>query len=124
MIDDGYELQELPRHTPRGQHPRAESRRERARREKLERLLEAEEMKLKHPPAPVASFALEEGCNHISLSATGLKLLTVSRKGEVSSIWDLKQAIHGAITYKVSEDKDNTHGPCVRLAELTSLAIF
>lgn len=62
----------------------------------LERLLEAEENHAKHLPPPLASFALDDGCNYLSLSEDGLRLLTTSRKGEVSYIWDLRYAAHGS----------------------------
>ncbi|KAK5162958.1 uncharacterized protein LTR77_011012 [Saxophila tyrrhenica] len=81
----------------------------------LETLLEAEELKLKYPPAPMATFALEEGCNHLSISSNGLRLLTVNRTGEASAIWDLKQARHGTVDYAAPEKDDGAIcSPCVK----------
>lgn len=80
----------------------------------LEALLMAEEMRLKYPPPPVATFALQDGCNHLCLSSTGLRLLTVSRKGEISAIWDLKQAIHGIVDYSPDDNSEAITGPCVK----------
>jgi len=62
----------------------------------LEKLLDAEENHAKHLPLPLASFALDDGCNFLSLSSDGLRLLTTSRMGEVSYIWDLRYAAHGS----------------------------
>ena len=80
----------------------------------LETLLDAEASKPKHPPLPLATFALEIGCNFLSLSSTGLRLLTVSRKGEVSAIWDLTQSSHGVSNHDPPSDDDNEDGPCIK----------
>ena len=80
----------------------------------LETLLDAEEQKPKYPPAPIATFALDEGCNFLSFSSNGLRLLTVSQKGEVSTIWDLSQVNHGTAAYGSNKEDEITHGPCVK----------
>jgi hypothetical protein len=87
----------------------------------LQSLLEWEDVKPKYTPAPVATFALVEGCSFISLSATGIRLVTSSRKGEVSTIWDLTQVAHG-VPKQVSsrrgghdlDEDDSGSGPCIR----------
>lgn len=79
----------------------------------LERLLDAEENHAKHLPPPLASFALEDGCNFLSLSADGLRLLTTSRKGESSNIWDLRHAAHGSYHKRDVDDGDAVVGPHV-----------
>lgn len=79
----------------------------------LERLLDAEESHAKHLPPPLASFALDDGCNYLSLSADGLRLLTTSRKGEVSYIWDLRYAAHGSYQKRDVGNGDTVMGPHV-----------
>jgi hypothetical protein len=79
----------------------------------LERLLDAEENHAKHLPPPLASFALDDGCNYLSLSADGLRLLTTSRKGEVSYIWDLRYAAHGSHQKRDVGNGDAVMGPHV-----------
>lgn len=82
----------------------------------LTALLAAEETKPKYTPPPLAAFALEEGCNFVSLSNTGLRILTASRKGDVSTIWDLEQACHGVARLRESsKDPHSVHAPCVKL---------
>ena len=79
----------------------------------LERLLDAEESHAKHLPPPLASFALDDGCNYLSLSTDGLRLLTTSRKGEVSYIWDLRHAAHGSNHKRDVDNGDTVMGPHV-----------
>ncbi|KAM0716166.1 hypothetical protein Q7P37_008680 [Cladosporium fusiforme] len=79
----------------------------------LERLIDAEENNAKHLPPPLASFALEDGCNYLSLSADGLRLLTASRKGESSNIWDLRHAAHGSYHKRDVDEGDAVVGPHV-----------
>ena len=80
----------------------------------LETLLDAEEQKPKYSPPPLATSALEEECNFLSISSSGLRLLTVSRKGEMSTIWDLTQSSHGVVKHDAAQDGENEHGPCVK----------
>ncbi|KAM3419374.1 hypothetical protein BST61_g5304 [Cercospora zeina] len=61
----------------------------------LDNLLVWETQRPKYAPVPMSTFALLDGCNFVSLSSTGTRLLTSSRKGEVSMIWDLAQVAHG-----------------------------
>lgn len=77
----------------------------------LDRLVEAEESHAKHLPLPLASFALEDGCNYLSLSADGVRLITTSRKGEVSNIWDLQHAAHGTSKGKETGEGEPVVGP-------------
>jgi hypothetical protein len=79
----------------------------------LERLLDAEENHAKHLPLPLASFALDDGCNFLSLSSDGLRLLTTSRMGEVSYIWDLRYAAHGSYQKRDVGSADAVMGPHV-----------
>lgn len=79
----------------------------------LERLLDAEESHAKHLPPPLASFALEDGCNYLSLSTDGLRLLTTSRKGEVSNVWDLRNAAHGSYQTRDFGNGEAVMGPHV-----------
>ncbi|KAK4636224.1 hypothetical protein CLAFUW4_01739 [Fulvia fulva] len=80
----------------------------------LESLLMYEEHRPKHISPPMATFALVEGCNYLSLSSVGTRLLTASRKGEISTIWDLAQVAHGVpLTDNASDDESST-SPCVK----------
>jgi hypothetical protein len=79
----------------------------------LEKLLDAEENHAKHLPLPLASFALDDGCNFLSLSSDGLRLLTTSRMGEVSYIWDLRYAAHGSYQKRDVGSTDAVMGPHV-----------
>lgn len=79
----------------------------------LERYLDAEQHQAKAPPPPLSTFALEDGCNFLSLSSDGLKLLTTSRRGEISTMWDLKQAAHGPLRRGTEDDSEEPHGPLV-----------
>lgn len=90
----------------------------------LDTLLEAEEVKPKYAPPPLSTFALQEGCNFLSLSSSGLRLLSVSRSGKVSTIWDLTQLCHGTARFgqtlslpgrgEEEEEEGMAQGPCVR----------
>lgn len=78
-------------------------------------LLEAEETKPKYQPAPLATFALREGCNFLSFSMSGLRLLTVSRKGDVSIVWDLSRSCHGSQRLRDGpRQSSSANGPCVK----------
>lgn len=61
----------------------------------LETLLYWEEHRPKYLALPMATFALVEGCSFLTLSSQGTRLMTASRKGEASMIWDLRQVAHG-----------------------------
>ncbi len=60
----------------------------------LEALLDAEEARAKYPPPSLATFGLPDGCNFLGFSSDGLRLLTVSRKGEMSSVWSLSRCCY------------------------------
>lgn len=81
----------------------------------LQQLLCAEEQKLKQQPHPLATFALEEGCNYLSFSPDGARLLTSNRNGEVSCIWDLGHVAHGAIRPGSDDEAGVSPGPHVKL---------
>lgn len=81
----------------------------------LHRLLDAEEHKAKHLPAPLATFTIAEGCNFLSFSPTGLRLLTSSRKGDISCVWDLLHLSQGPPTrLRHVPGVDEAEGPSVR----------
>ncbi|KAI6798653.1 hypothetical protein KC327_g15885 [Hortaea werneckii] len=63
----------------------------------LQKLLAVETQQSSKQLSPILStFALVEGCNYLSFSPDGLKLLASSRKGEITSIWDLAHVAHGS----------------------------
>lgn len=73
----------------------------------LQRLLPTEaQSSVKQLPSIISTVALVEGCNHLSFSPDGLKLLTLSRKGEVTTIWDLAHLAHGSAKAKGSADEE------------------
>ncbi|WPG97238.1 Hypothetical protein R9X50_00001000 [Acrodontium crateriforme] len=64
-------------------------------------------------PPQLATFALVDGCNYMSFSPDGLRLMTANRKGEISTIWDLCNVAHGK-TKLGSMDSDLEQGPHVK----------
>lgn len=80
----------------------------------LDSLLVWEEQRPKYFPPPMATFALVEGCNFLSLSSSGTRLLTASRKGEVSTVWDLRQVAHGVPRSGSNQDDDVSTSPCIK----------
>ncbi|KAK6436547.1 hypothetical protein LTR95_007265 [Oleoguttula sp. CCFEE 5521] len=80
----------------------------------LERLVEAAERGQKSLPPYLATFLLEDGCNFVSLSGDGLQLLTTSRTGELSHVWDLRHVAHGSTDAAAVEDGEAVTGPHVR----------
>ncbi|EME48789.1 hypothetical protein DOTSEDRAFT_67737 [Dothistroma septosporum NZE10] len=80
----------------------------------LESLLMHGDHRPKHVPPPMATFALVEGCNYLSLSSAGTRLLTASRKGEISTIWDLVQIAHGVPSSDNAPDDEFSTSPCVK----------
>ncbi|SMQ46249.1 unnamed protein product [Zymoseptoria tritici ST99CH_3D7] len=80
----------------------------------LQSLLQWEALKPKHAPSPMATCALVEGCKFLSLSCTGMRLLTTSRKGETSTVWDLRQAAHGVPRHRSMREDDVSTSPCIR----------
>ncbi|KAK0271819.1 hypothetical protein LTR35_013295 [Friedmanniomyces endolithicus] len=81
----------------------------------LQWLLSAEEQRLKQAPAPLATFALVEGCNYLAFSSDGLRLLTSNRKGEISSIWDLAHVAHGSMKPSSGDGAEAERVPHVKL---------
>ena len=84
----------------------------------LDALLEAEGLQPKHlPPSftALAAFALVDGCNYLSISSTGRRLLTVSRDGKISTVWDLTRACHGVSRPRTIGGEEAALGPCANL---------
>ena len=68
---------------------------------------------------PFATFEPPSGCSYLSLSSSGLELLTAGRKGESQYIWDLKQLQY--VTASTAEA--SVRGPRVRqIAKFTRLS--
>jgi hypothetical protein len=80
----------------------------------LDRLLTTEPAKLKQAATPLSTFALVEGCNYLSLSPDGLRLLTSNRKGEVATLWDLSHLALGKGMQGVGEDAEMENGPHIK----------
>lgn len=57
----------------------------------LQRLIEAEETRSKSSLQPVAVIPATQGCSFLSFSPTGLMLMTISKKGDLQDVWDLKR---------------------------------
>jgi hypothetical protein len=86
----------------------------------MQRLLDAEEMKVKNALVPIATFEPPSGCSHLSFAPSGLVLLTVSRKGDQQFVWSLMRMQHPCIglTY------ENTTPPYVRqMAKFTRMTV-
>ncbi|MCJ1382533.1 hypothetical protein MMC17_005646 [Xylographa soralifera] len=63
---------------------------------------------------PIATFALPSGCSFVSLNPTGLSLLTASRKGDVTYVWDLMRVVYGRRSIIESEKTTIGVGAVVR----------
>jgi hypothetical protein len=61
----------------------------------LQRLVDAEDTRLRNALTPLATFQAPLGCSYISFAPTGLALLTASKKGDFYFIWDLMRMNHG-----------------------------
>ncbi|KAF2625876.1 hypothetical protein BU25DRAFT_412129 [Macroventuria anomochaeta] len=57
----------------------------------LQRLVEAEESRSKSALQPIAVISATHGCSFLSFSPTGLMLMTISKKGDLQDVWDLKR---------------------------------
>lgn len=57
----------------------------------LQKLVEAEESRSKSALQPLAVFPAINGCSFLSFSPTGLMLMTISTKGDIQEVWDLKR---------------------------------
>ncbi|KAK5725153.1 hypothetical protein LTR17_013189 [Elasticomyces elasticus] len=82
----------------------------------LKRLVDAHEAGVKVAPAALATWALGEGCNFLSFSPDGLRLLSSSAKGEVCSLWDLAHVAHGS-TKIIQGSGEAELGPHVKLVQ-------
>jgi hypothetical protein len=60
----------------------------------LQRLLDAEETKIKNALQPLATFEPPSGCSFISFAPSGLNLLTVSKSGDQQIVWSLMRMQH------------------------------
>ncbi|KAF2671309.1 hypothetical protein BT63DRAFT_453709 [Microthyrium microscopicum] len=86
----------------------------------LQRLLDAEETKIKNALHPIACFEPPNGCSYLSFAPSGLVLLTVSRKGDEQYVWSLMRMQHprSSITY------DNHSQPYVRqITKVTRMTV-
>jgi hypothetical protein len=77
----------------------------------LQKLLDAEENKNKNALHAIATIPAALGCSFLSLSPSGLMLLTVSKKGDFQDVWDLKR-----MSYRRARKttRDQPVGPHVR----------
>ncbi|KAF2641639.1 hypothetical protein P280DRAFT_280852 [Massarina eburnea CBS 473.64] len=57
----------------------------------LQRLQDAEETKNKNALHAIATIPAAQGCSFLSFSPSGLMLMTISRKGDLQDVWDLKR---------------------------------
>ena len=57
----------------------------------LQKLVEAEESRSKSALQPIAVFPAIHGCSFLSFSPTGMMLMTISKKGDLQEVWDLKR---------------------------------
>ncbi|MCJ1391198.1 hypothetical protein MMC18_004060 [Xylographa bjoerkii] len=74
---------------------------------------------------PIATFALPSGCSFVSLNPTGLSLLTASRKGDVTYVWDLMRVVYGRRSILESPDKTAVEGGAVirRIARFPRMTV-
>lgn len=77
----------------------------------LQKLVEAEETRSKGALQPISIFPASQGCSFLSFSPTGLMLMTISTKGDIQEVWDLK-CINFKRTRKTS--RAQALGPHVR----------
>lgn len=57
-----------------------------------------------YSPTPIATFQPPDGCSYLSLSPTGLMLITSNAKGDVQHVWDLMQIQYCRARAFLSED--------------------
>ena len=62
------------------------------------------------PIPPVATFQPPGGCSFLSLSPTGLTMLTASRTGDIQHLWDLMQVSHTRVAALVSNSPASVDG--------------
>lgn len=77
----------------------------------LQKLLEAEETRNKNALHAIATIPAALGCSFLSFSPSGLMLMTVSKKGDLQDVWDLKR-MNSRRTRKTT--RDQVTGPHVR----------
>jgi hypothetical protein len=79
----------------------------------LQKLVEVEETRSKSALQPIAVFPAINGCSLLSFSPTGLMLMTISKKGDIQEVWDLKR-VNFRRARKSS--REQAFGPHVRQA--------
>ncbi|KAF2756482.1 hypothetical protein EJ05DRAFT_441520 [Pseudovirgaria hyperparasitica] len=87
----------------------------------LNRFLDNEESKRKGVLEPIASFIPPHGISHLSLSPSGVMLLTVGKKGDVQEVWNLMK-----ITNRKNRksNRSTLDGPHVRqVARFTRMTV-
>ncbi|KAF2738476.1 hypothetical protein EJ04DRAFT_429042 [Polyplosphaeria fusca] len=77
----------------------------------LQKLQDAEESKNKSALHAITTIPAALGCSFLSISPSGLMLMTVSKKGDFQDVWDLKR-INYRRTRKTSREQPT--GPYVR----------
>ncbi|KAF2476567.1 uncharacterized protein BDR25DRAFT_277799 [Lindgomyces ingoldianus] len=77
----------------------------------LQKLLDTEEAKNKNALHAIVTIPATLGCSFLSLSPSGLMLMTVSKKGDFQDVWDLKR-INFRRTRKTT--REQATGPYVR----------
>ena len=77
----------------------------------LQRLMDAEETRNKSALHAIATIPATLGCTFLSFSPSGLMLMTVSKKGDLQDIWDLKR-----MTFRRARktSREQPQGPHVR----------
>jgi hypothetical protein len=91
----------------------------------LEKLSASQDVKGELGLHPLATFTLPGGCSFVSLSPSGLSLLTASEKGDVQYVWDLMRMVHNRTS--ADHTPESTSGrakPTVRqIARFTRMTV-
>ncbi|KAF2741783.1 hypothetical protein M011DRAFT_462978 [Sporormia fimetaria CBS 119925] len=74
----------------------------------LQRLVDSARTKTKAAVQPVATIPAPAGCSHLSLTPGGLMLMTVSGKGDLQDVWDLKR-MASRRTHKLDTEPSGAH---------------
>ncbi|KAF1958810.1 hypothetical protein CC80DRAFT_490601 [Byssothecium circinans] len=75
----------------------------------LQRLQDAEETKNKNALHAIATIPAAQGCSFLSFSPSGLMLMTVSKKGDLQDVWDLKRMNFRRARKTVREQPSGPH---------------
>lgn len=74
--------------------------------------------------APIAAFALPDGCSLVSFTPSGLSLFTASAKGDVQHVWSLMRIAHGGGAVGRTDPGHAEKGPSVRqIARFTRMTV-